>query len=282
MNLFVTGATGFVGSHFLNAACRRGHAVVALRRSGAEPRIPLSAEPVWASGSLDSFDREAMSGSDVFVHLAAHSANTPYDSLERCIYWNVAKALDCVRAAHEVGVRRFLFVGSCFEYGRTANRHAYIPADGALCPLGSYPTSKAMASLAFREFIRETHASGVIARLFQVYGDGEAPSRFWPSLRDAALSGRDFAMSRGEQVRDFINVVEVADRLVDLAEGLCSGRMRATVQVNIGTGIGRSLFDFATDWWAIWGAKGKLIPGGAPYKENELMRIVSDLRAVHG
>jgi len=40
MKLFVTGGTGFIGSHFLNAALKNGHEVVAQHRPGSKPRIP--------------------------------------------------------------------------------------------------------------------------------------------------------------------------------------------------------------------------------------------------
>ncbi len=42
MRLFVTGATGFIGSHFVNQALAAGHEVVALRRTEqSRPRIEL-------------------------------------------------------------------------------------------------------------------------------------------------------------------------------------------------------------------------------------------------
>ena len=43
-----------------------------------------------------------------------------------------------------------------------------------------------------------------IHRIFQVFGEGEHETRFWPSLHRAAQAGDDFEMTLGEQVRDFI------------------------------------------------------------------------------
>ena len=39
--IFLTGSTGFVGSHFLKAALAAGHEVVALRFPGTSPVIPI-------------------------------------------------------------------------------------------------------------------------------------------------------------------------------------------------------------------------------------------------
>ncbi|MCX5768440.1 MAG: NAD-dependent epimerase/dehydratase family protein [Gemmatimonadetes bacterium] len=277
MKLFVTGGSGFVGSHFVAAAMLRGHEVTALRRATSAPRIVLTHEPRWVTGDLATVPGDAMAGHDVLVHLAAHSPNTPYDSLERCIQGNVTDSLRCLRAANEHGVRRFLVAGSCFEYGYSANDFDCIPSNAPLRPAGSYPTSKAMASLAVREFIRETGSVGMIARLFQVYGEGEAESRLWPALRAAAAAGRDFPMSPGEQLRDFVRVDQVAEMLVMLAERIQERKDGGIEEVNIASGVTRSVADFARECWREWHATGRLLIGALPYKDNEMMRVVPEL-----
>ena len=51
---------------------------------------------------------------DILVHLAAHSANVPYDSLDNCIYWNVSQPLHMFNSAKTAGVDKFIVTGSCF------------------------------------------------------------------------------------------------------------------------------------------------------------------------
>ena len=84
MRIFVTGGTGFIGSHFLNHAFKAGHEVVALRHSPAsQPRIPLDAQPEWVNGPMDQLKLGDFRNCEFLVHLAAHSANVPYDTLEK-------------------------------------------------------------------------------------------------------------------------------------------------------------------------------------------------------
>ena len=149
MRLFVTGATGFVGSHFVNAAHRAGHKVVALRRKGSKPRIELDQEPEWIEGSLDNEFKKELKGCDALVHLAAHSSNPPYDTLDQCLYWNLTASLNLLHQAYDAGIRKILIAGTCFEYGRAGERYNYIPTDASLEPTMTYPTSKAAASVAF-------------------------------------------------------------------------------------------------------------------------------------
>jgi nucleoside-diphosphate-sugar epimerase len=273
MKIFLTGGTGFVGSHFINEAHSHGIEIIALRRSGAVSRVPLLKQPIWVDGQLDHDFKSELSGVDILVHLASHTPNPPYDVLSECLYWNVYASLKLADQAKECGVKKYLIAGSCFEYGESANNFKKIPTNAPLLPNLSYPTSKAAASIAFSGFTAENCVKLQILRLFQVYGEGEQESRFWPSMRKAALSGEDFAISSGEQVRDFINVADVARSLVenlrfeDVESGVAKIR-------NIGSGKSQTLKDFAELWWELWGAKGKLQIGALPYRKNELMSLV--------
>lgn len=75
MNILVSGATGFIGSHLCDALVKRGHAVTALSRNpnGALVRVPgliraVPWEPVAGRPPSDAFD-----GIDGVVHLAGET-----------------------------------------------------------------------------------------------------------------------------------------------------------------------------------------------------------------
>jgi nucleoside-diphosphate-sugar epimerase len=129
MKIFVTGATGFIGSHFINAAHKAEHKIVGLKRKGSQPRIKLDKEPVWVEGLLDDDFSDILSDCDVLVHFASHSANSPYDSLENCLYWNLTATLQLCDQAFKAGIKKFLIAGSCFEYGKSGERYNFIPTE---------------------------------------------------------------------------------------------------------------------------------------------------------
>ena len=274
MKIFLTGGTGFVGSHFMQQALAQGHEVIALRRPGSLPRFELKQHPLWLDGALDGDHNASLAGVDVLVHLASHTPNPPYDTLDRCLYWNVFASLQLARQAVEQGVREFIVAGSCFEYGRSAERVGDLDVDSPLEPVLSYPISKAAASVAFLGLAREWNLRLKLLRIFHVYGEGEPADRLWPSLRKAALAGHDFPMSGGEQVRDFIPVEEVARQFVEALDftGCVPGR---PIVGHVATGQPKSLLTFAQHWWRHWGGAGKLLVGAMPYRHNEVMRITS-------
>ena len=114
-------------------------------------------------------------------------------------------------------LRKFIIAGSCFEYGKKGEEYEFIPPDAALFPTQSYPASKAAASIIFTQWAIENSIDMTILRIFQVFGEGEARSRFWPSIKEMVNSGNDFEMTNGEQVRDFINVKEVVKQILEEA-----------------------------------------------------------------
>ena len=223
MNIFLTGGTGFIGSHLINQALKQGHQVLALKRSASsEPRIPLKKDPIWLEKEMTEVTIADLKNIDVVVHLAAHSANVPYDTLENCILKNVIDPLQLFRKAAEARVTKFVVAGSCFEYGKSGERYDFIPVDAPLEPTQTYPASKALSSTAFHQFAIENKVQLSYHRIFQVFGEGELETRLWPSMRLAALNGEDFPMTKGQQVRDFIEVTQVAQNFLEAANNLQS------------------------------------------------------------
>lgn len=272
MNLFVTGATGFIGSNLINKAHEIGYSVFALRRTiNSKPRVNLLKEPVWITKQLDEITCSDLKNIDCIIHLAAHSMTPPYDTLENCMYWNVMAPINLFKEAIKVGIKKIIVAGSCFEYGASGEKYDFIPIEAPLMPTSSYAVSKAALYLASFQLALEKKLELSYHRIFHVYGEGEAKSRFWPSLKKAADSGEDFEMTFGEQVRDFVPVKFVCNRLLMFCENV---DLQFPYLENLGTGKPERLISFARRYWNLWGATGEIRIGKIPYRENEVMRYV--------
>ena len=213
--VFVTGASGFIGSHFIRLLLNLGHKVFALRRHTS--RYPINKHPnlTWLTGDLTSDYHNALSVCDSFVHLSAYGVSSNSDNWTSCFKFNLHQPFFLWRNAISANINRFLIVGSCFEYGYSSQLYDFIPPTAPLLPVTAYASSKASASSAIHSLSLNHQLSTIIARPFHVFGDGEASSRFWPSLKSAALSGSDFPMTRGEQIRDFQPVDSTVLQLLD-------------------------------------------------------------------
>jgi len=107
MRLAITGGTGFVGSHVIDAALAAGHEITALTRREQVLRPNLT----WISGDLE--DRPALKllvqDADAAIHVAGVINAPDAEGFER---GNVTGTLAMLAAATAGGVRRFVHVSS--------------------------------------------------------------------------------------------------------------------------------------------------------------------------
>ena len=115
MRLAITGGTGFVGAHLLDAAFAAGHTVKALTRRNQAPREGLT----WVSGDLQ--DRDALEklvdGADAVIHVAGVITAPNAAGFE---LGNVAGTLSMLAAATSCAITRRLICctpscGQCWE-----------------------------------------------------------------------------------------------------------------------------------------------------------------------
>ena len=275
MYFFLTGGTGFVGSQFIRHALIKSHNIKAIKRSEkSDVKIILKDKPSWVIKKFSELQINDFINCEVLVHMAAHSANFPYDTLENCIKFNVTETLNLFNVAYSAGIRKFVITGSCFEYGKKGEEYKFIPPDASLFPTQTYPTSKAMASILMTQWALQRKVSLKILRLFQIYGEGELKTRLWPTLREKALKGENLKMTYGEQIRDFIKVDDVSK--IILEESINMEENRISIK-NIGSGNPKKLKDFVFETWKKLNAKGKIELGSIPYRDNEIMRFVPNI-----
>ncbi len=123
MRVFVTGATGFTGSHLVRALVARGDRVVALVRPTAD-RSRLAGLPIdYIEGDLTDAAALArgMAGADWVFHTAAYVELGLVDS-QKMWQTNVEGTRQVVAAAQAAGVKRLVYCSTIGVFGDTAGR----------------------------------------------------------------------------------------------------------------------------------------------------------------
>lgn len=119
MNVFVTGATGFVGAHLVKALLARGDSVTALARRPALAELLGWGNNVrLLKGGLDdeAVLRQGCAGMDVVYHVAGKIAAR---DMAEFMATNRDGTANVLEAARDGGARRFVFVSSLAVSGPT-------------------------------------------------------------------------------------------------------------------------------------------------------------------
>lgn len=273
--VLLTGATGFIGSYLLRELLHVGYEVIAVRRPGSEPVILLEQEPIWLERYLTEVTAMDMDGVEAVIHLASAGVSPQEASWHELEQVNVSAGLQLIQRAHQAGVRRFVAAGTCLEYGSEADNWDQIPSDAPLRPLSPYGVGKAAGFLMLNAYANACPIEFFYGRIFSAYGEGQFSGNLWPSLRRAAYAGKDFEMTMGQQIRDFIPVEDVA-RHLHIATERSDVHINQPLVVNIGSGNGTRVVDFATRHWQAFGASGTLKIGSIPDRPGQIERLVAD------
>lgn len=276
MKIFITGATGFIGSHVVRQALSAGHSVLALRQSPRSSlRIPLKQQPQWLNGTMADVAANDIKGCDALIHLAAIGVSP------RVATWSDLNEINIKGTIHMCTLARatqakLVIAGTFAEYGLSGLRYEKIPVDAPLEPTFPYAASKAAACIMATTYARSECISVSYLRIFNAFGEGQHESNLWPSMLIAAQGEKDFPLTAGQQIRDFIPVEDVAKAFILEAQHEQDGS-RNVVLRNIGSGKPQTIRQFCEYWWQQWHAKGNLLVGALPYRDGEVMRYVPEV-----
>jgi dTDP-6-deoxy-L-talose 4-dehydrogenase (NAD+) len=225
MKVAVTGASGFIGKYVLNELNRRSIPYSAISRSKSQ------SGDQWVTADIHNPPPnlyDMMGRPDVLIHLAWNGLPN-YQSLHH-FETELPAQYKFLNQLIAEGLPSLVVTGTCFEYGMQA---------GALSEATtSFPTNPyGYAKDALRkqlEFLQNKHSFSLTwARLFYVYGNGQSEKSIWSQLKSAVQQGlKSFAMSGGEQLRDYLPIEKAVEYLVAVSlrksnngiVNICSGK----------------------------------------------------------
>ena len=260
----VTGGAGFIGSHLVDALRARGARVRVLDNYSTGFAHNLShldsdeaVEILRGDASDAATADKAVAGVDYVFHQAA-MASVPRSIREPdlCHAWCTTSTVQLLRAASQANVKRLVLASTSAAYGDSpfVSKREVDPS----APLSPYAAAKLASEAYCQAFVRSFPIEAVILRYFNAAGasfDGRIGEDWTYSqsliplamkavlLKDRRLSvfGDDYDTPDGTCIRDYIHVDDLADAHVKALEYLAGDG--ATTAVNVGTGVGSSVYD---------------------------------------
>ena len=271
--MLVTGAAGFLGSHLVPKLMDAGAEVCALdqpnaRRWSLLERANLAAAVRADVRTLaDPVHDRALGNIDVVFHLAAVGVVGEVGDVRELATANIDGTLAGLLAAQRLG-SRFLYCGSCFEYGAgTGWTEQGLPA-----PTTEYGASKAAGWLLANAFARRTGVEVISLRPFTMYGPMEPPGRLVPSVVRRALADQPIDLTPGEQARDFVYVGDVADAFLIAATR--DAAVGGTFNVCTGTAV--TVRDVVRKVLECTKSRSEARFGALAYRQSELAVLSGD------
>lgn len=282
MNILLTGATGFVGSHLLHHLLSEHHNVTILKRSTSD--IWRITDSISAISSVD-IDKEK-DLSEVFLNYkidaVIHTATlyikreTDPEELRDMNEANITFPTLLLDAAVKNEVKYFINTGTCFEYALSDT-----PVSEK-SPIEAY-NYYAATKLAFENILsyyakmHTMHATTL--KLFYPYGEKDN-KKIIPLILQSYAHDRQLSISKGEQKLDFTYVGDIVKAYSNALSYLSSESYNGYMTFNIGAGKATQIKDLVTHIEQISGKKG-LVSCSNSYPPHDIMHLEADASKAH-
>ena len=288
LKILLTGASGFIGQHTLSALLSTPHYITALSRDPSKITPHKNLEIIKADIYDPYFCLNAKY--DILIHLAWEGLPNYQQMfhLER----NLMANYTFIKNAIHSGIKNITISGTCFEYGI---QNGCLSESSPTAPNTTYAMAKDFLHKMLQELCKHEPFNLQWLRLWYVYGKGQSKSSILSQLQ-ASLDNKEqsFKMSRGEQLRDYLDVKQMAHFIANIATHLefsgvcniCSNEpiaIRTLVENYLKTTNQHIKLDFGTypysnyEPLAFWGDNTKLLEilsgGGAANLSDTLALI---------
>ena len=212
-----------------------------------------------------------LDGIDYIVNCSGYIDHRDFKNGGKAVFDNHFESIYfLVKLALELKVKALINIGSSDEYGQNKS-----PLKESIreSPISPYALGKLTATHYLQKCSKQGLLNTVTLRPFLVFGEMQNKDRFLPYLIDNCLNNREFKVTKGEQLRDYLYIKDFNKAVIKTF-----GNNKAYGEViNVASGIPISIKEVITYVQKIIG-RGKPIFGGINYREFESMELYADIK----
>lgn len=202
MKIIVFGGSGFLGSHVADALAKSGHDVIIYDLKPSPFLMP--AHKMIVGDIIDEKKvRSAIKGCEVVYNFAGiadidQASKRPLDTIKHNVLGNAI----ILEACRGIRLKRYIYASSLYVYS----------SKGAF-----YRSAKQSCELIIENYHEVFGLPYTIIRYGSLYGHRADEKNFvFNSIKQALLNGKIVREGDGEEVREYINVLDAARNSVDI------------------------------------------------------------------
>ena len=274
MKILVTGATGFIGNHLIDDLLKVGgiDIISSSRDENKASKFKWFEKTKYKALDIDKnndFDLfQYFDKPDKVIHLAWDGLPKYNDLIH--LEKNLLNNYFFLKNLISNGLNDVTIIGTCFEYGLVEGN---LSEDMLPNPSNSYAIAKDSLRKFIVELKRHYNFNYKWVRLFYMYGEGQGKNSLLSLLDKAIKSGeKEFNMSGGEQLRDYLHIEEV----IDIIRRIAVHKKFNNEIINCCSGKPISVKKLVNNYLQEKNYKIKLNLGYYPYPEYEPMAFWGD------
>lgn len=283
-NIIVTGATSMVGVAIIQEAIKNQEVeeILAVVRPNTEKldRIPTNDKIEIIEVGFNDYEKlsehvnsRGKAGSyNVFYHLAWSRTPTYTESysdmLLKCD--SIAGVLSAVKAAKDIGCKKFVYTGGQAEYGIVNSD--YIRPDTPCDPVRADGIAHLAAGKMAKILCSQFDIPFIWVRIFSVYGVNDRPDSMIKMTVKKMMNNEPCKFTKAEQIWDYLNAKDLGEAI--LLSGL---KAKEDKVYCVGSGEARPLREYIEIIRDVVNPEMNLKFGEIPYPNNPVMRLCPDI-----
>jgi nucleoside-diphosphate-sugar epimerase len=276
--IILTGGSGALGRNFLDQIANDDSCqVLSLLRQQSR----LTPDITYKYQRIDFSDRTIINQiiqdfqPTCFVHSAATGMNFAKPDWFDLVRFNVNVSLNFCEAVAKLPGCRFIFISTGLAY---KDQGRILSEADPLDTLHPYGASKAAADVLIRSAADEFGVPLTVLRPFSFTGRWDDGTRLFPSLLRAAVEGKRFEMSAGDQMRDHCSARDIAAGIIAAIKTQPHVSKDAHI-FNLGSGSVQPLRPLIESIVTQLNIPITIDFGARPYASHEPKCLVADIQA---
>lgn len=218
MRIFITGATGFIGSYLVRLLCKRGYQIMCLKRKSSN-LFRLDDECLscirWIDVEDDYIAEIQSFDPDIIYNMAWGGVSAKDRDNWIVQAENILFQQRILSVASQCHTSKIIGIGSQAEYG---DFKCKMPETYPANPCNAYAASKVSSLTMFRSFCALHDIDWYWFRIFPLFGPYEDGKWLIPSLIRNICTTNSMDLTKGEQLLPYLYVGECAKALASVVD----------------------------------------------------------------